>query len=489
MADRAAGAELAPRLADGAEAAAKRRMAMLLEAQRRDLLKNGPPDLDRRRVSLDKLLRAILRHEGALVEAVSADFGHRSPVESRFTEIFVTVSALRHALRHVGDWMKPRRRPVGLAFQPARGEILCQPKGVIGVMSPWNYPVQLALCPMASILAAGNRALLKPSEFTPRTAEVLTRMIAESFDETELAVVTGGVEVGRAFSGLPFDHLLFTGAPSVGHHIMRAAADHLVPVTLELGGKSPCLIDRDFDFRRAMPSLVYGKLLNAGQTCIAPDYALVAEARLDDFVAAFTAEVKRQFPRLADNPDYTAIINDRNYKRLRSYIDDARAQGAQVTEINPGGETIEVQGRKLAPHVARGVTPVMKLATEEIFGPILPVHPYRTIDDAVDYINERPRPLALYLFSDDKAVRQQVLTRTTSGGVTINDTMIHVAQEELPFGGIGPAGMGAYHGEIGFRTFSHEKAVLTQARHNAVGLVRPPYGRTIKRLLDLMIGR
>jgi coniferyl-aldehyde dehydrogenase len=352
--------------------------------------------------------------------------------------------------------------------------------------------VNLTFAPLAGVLAAGNRAMIKPSETTPATSELLGQMIASAFDESEIAVVTGGPEVGQAFSSLPFDHLVFTGATSIGRHVMRAAAENLVPVTLELGGKSPVVIGRSADMSVAAARIMNGKTLNAGQICLAPDYVLAPADRLPDFVAAAKTSVRQMFPSIRESPDYTAIVTDRHYARLMDYLDDARAKGAEIVEINPGAEDLRQQPhRRIAPTLILNPTDDMKVMQEEIFGPLLPVKGYRDVQEAVDYINAHDRPLGLYYFGSDAAERDRVLDGTTSGGVTVNDVVMHVAQEELPFGGIGPAGMGAYHGHDGFREFSHRKSIYHQIKWDLppLRMLRPPYGAGLAKYLGMQIKR
>jgi coniferyl-aldehyde dehydrogenase len=391
--------------------------------------------------------------------------------------------------------MKTERRrttPRILGFLGARAEIRHQPKGVVGVISPWNFPVNLTFAPLAGVLAAGNRAMIKPSETTPATSELLGQMFASAFDESEIAVVTGGPEVGQAFSSLPFDHLVFTGATSIGRHVMRAAAENLVPVTLELGGKSPVVIGRSADMSVAAARIMNGKTLNAGQICLAPDYVLAPADRLPDFVAAAKTSVRQMFPSIRESPDYTAIVTDRHYARLKDYLDDARVKGAEIVEINPGAEDLRQQPhRRIAPTLILNPTDDMKVMQEEIFGPLLPVKGYRDVQEAVDYINAHDRPLGLYYFGSDAAERDRVLDGTTSGGVTVNDVVMHVAQEELPFGGIGPAGMGAYHGHDGFREFSHRKSIYHQIKWDLppLRMLRPPYGAGLAKYLAMQIRR
>jgi coniferyl-aldehyde dehydrogenase len=330
--------------------------------------------------------------------------------------------------------------------------------------------------------------MLKPSEYTPATSALLAQLVGEAFPAEQVAVITGGPEVGAAFAALPFDHLLFTGGTATGRLIMRAASENLVPVTLELGGKSPALVDADYPLKRAVRSIAQGKLFNAGQTCIAPDYALVPAPETARFANLFAEEVKRLYPTLADNPDYTAVVNQRHYERLRALVDDARGKGATVIELNPAREDFRAQpSRKLPPTLLLDVTSEMAAMQEEIFGPVLPVKAYGTLDEAIGYINSRPRPLALYYFSADRTLQREVLARTTSGGVTINDTLLHYLQEDLPFGGVGPSGMGAYHGREGFLTFSHQKPVFRQVRFNAAGLTQPPYRRLVERIVAALM--
>ncbi len=361
-----------------------------------------------------------------------------------------------------------------------------QPLGVVGVISPWNYPFQLAVLPAVAALAAGNRVMIKPTELTPAFAELLRQIVGEFFPAEELAVVPGEVEVGRAFSRLPFDHLFFTGSTAVGRQVALAAAENLTPVTLELGGKSPAILDTGCDFDVAVPRIAYGKLLNAGQTCVAPDYALVPRPRVDEFVAAIGHSVAAMYPTLMGNPDYTSIVSDHHYQRLSRLVEDATAKGAVAHRIDPAGEAGGGAGRKFLPTVLVGVDDDMAVMREEIFGPVLPVVPYDTLDEAIAYVNRHPRPLAAYWFGASKEHRDRVLHSTISGGVTTNDVCWHVAQENLPFGGVGASGSGAYHGEQGFRTFSKEKPVLHQAALNGFALFRPPYGRTFHTLIALL---
>jgi coniferyl-aldehyde dehydrogenase len=459
----------------------------LLQRQRAAFLREGPPAAPARRDALRRIRQSLIDRQDEMAAAIARDFGHRSRHETLLADLFTTVQGIDDLIRHLGSWMKPERRGVALHFLPGRARVISQPLGVVGIIAPWNYPVNLAIAPLAAALAAGNRVMLKPSEYTPATSEFLADVLGEGFGPEQVAVIAGGAEVGEAFARLPFDHLFFTGSTSVGRLVMRAASENVVPVTLELGGKSPVLIDPDYPLERAVRSTAHGKLFNAGQTCIAPDYVLLPEVSATRFAALFTAQVQRYFPRLLDNPDYSSIVNRRHYDRLKAIVEDARAKGAEVTEINPAGEDFRSElTHKLPPTLLTKVTDDMAAMQDEIFGPVLPIRTYRTFDEALGYINDHPRPLALYYFGHDQARRRAVLTRTTSGGVTVNDIFLHYLQEDLPFGGVGPSGMGAYHGREGFQTFSHRKAVFEQAAFNTGGLLRPPYGKRMERIIRFL---
>jgi coniferyl-aldehyde dehydrogenase len=458
-----------------------------LEKQKAACIREGLPSAETRVGRLDKSIQLLCKHSDALCEAMNADFGHRSVDQSRFSDISGSIDALKFAKKNVRSWMRSEKRktqfPLGLFG--ARSAVHYQPKGVVGIISPWNFPVSLTFAPLAGVLAAGNRAMIKPSEFTPQTSALMVELFAKYFDEDEIAVVTGGADVGAEFSSLPFDHLVFTGATSIAHHVMHAAAENLVPLTLELGGKSPVIIGDSADLQMAATRIMSGKTLNAGQICLAPDYVFLPEGKEADFVAAATDAVSTMFPAgLRDNDDYTAVISQHHLDRLENYLDDARAKGAEVVAVNPVGEDFSKQThRKMAPHIVLNITDDMLLMQDEIFGPILPVKTYEKAQDCVATINERPRPLGLYYFGTDAAERDYVLDNTTSGGVTINDVFFHVAQEDLPFGGVGPSGMGAYHGREGFNEFSHKKAVYTQAAGDLFAVVRPPYGDKFRKLI------
>jgi coniferyl-aldehyde dehydrogenase len=447
----------------------------------------GAPSYEERIALLDKLERALRGRKGALAEAMARDFGGRSSHEVLITEVFLVISAIRHAKVHLRDWMEPEDRETSLVFLPARVQLVPQPVGVVGIIAPWNYPIQLALLPLVGVLAAGNRAILKPSELVPETSALLRDLLAEAFTEDQVAVVTGGPEVGDAFSRLPFDHLVFTGSTRVGKIVMRNASENLVPVMLELGGKSPTIIGADFDVRVAAERILGGKLFNAGQTCVAPDYVFVPTAARDKFVEDCKSVVAKMYPTLAKNPDYTSIVNERHRARLQGYLDDAKTRGGRVVEMNPAAESLDGT-RKLAPTLVLDPTEDMLVMQDEIFGPILPIKTYDKLDEPIAYVQARPRPLALYLFSHHRATTDRVLAETVSGGVTVNDTALHFLQDDLPVGGVGASGTGRYHGREGFDAFTNRKPVFRQSRLNMTWLIRPPYRRSVDRLLKLLIG-
>ncbi|MCA8898829.1 MAG: coniferyl aldehyde dehydrogenase, partial [Hyphomonas sp.] len=427
-----------------------------------------------------KSIDLLITYGDEMNEAMCHDFGHRSKDQSAFTDIASSIAALKFAKKHLAKWMRPEKRGVEfpLGLLGSKAEIQFQPKGVIGVISPWNFPVNLTFTPLAGVFAAGNRCMIKPSEFTEATSEVMKKAIAQYYDAEEVAVITGGPEVGAEFTKLAFDHILFTGATSIAHHVMRAAADNLVPLTLELGGKSPVVLGRSADMQKAANRIMAGKTLNAGQICLAPDYAFVPQEKTGEFVAAATKAVQTMYPSgLKDNEDYTSIVNQRHYDRIMGYIEEAKSKGAEVIEINPTGENFSQQPHhKIPPHIIVDPSDDLKVMQDEIFGPVLPIKSYGDTKQAVDYINAHARPLGLYYFGEDAAEKDLVLNNTTSGGVTVNDVIFHVAQEDLPFGGVGPSGMGSYHGREGFYEFSHKKAVYTQTGSEMLAMIRPPYG-------------
>ena len=454
------------------------------QAQRQAYAAHPMPPAEQRRQWLDSLRQLLSDERQALIDAISQDFGNRSADETLLGELMPSLHGIQHARRHLKGWMKASRRKVGLAFQPASAKVVYQPLGVVGVIVPWNYPLFLSVGPLVGALAAGNRVMLKLSESTPATGLLLKELLGRVFPEDQVCVVLGDAEIGMAFSKLPFDHLLFTGATSIGRHVMRAAAENLTPVTLELGGKSPAIVSQDVPLKDAAERIAFGKTLNAGQTCVAPDYVLVPEDRVGSFVEAYRQAVRSFYPTLVDNPDYTSIINDRQLARLNGYLSDATSKGALLIPLFDQG-----QGRRMGHSLLLNVNDEMTLMQDEIFGPLLPIVPYKGLDEAFAYINSRPRPLALYYFGYNRSEQQRVLDETHSGGVCLNDTLLHVPQEDLPFGGIGPSGMGHYHGHEGFLTFSKAKGVLTKQRFNAARLIYPPYGKSIQKLIQKLFVR
>ncbi|WP_312366082.1 coniferyl aldehyde dehydrogenase [Ensifer sp.] len=461
--------------------------AMLVEMARRfelqhTLTRGGPaPTLAQRRHALDRLRRMLVTHQAAFTKAISEDFGNRSVDETRVLEIGLLMAAARNARKNLHRWIKPRRRHVDIAFQPARAWVRYEPLGVIGIIAPWNYPLFLSLGPLIDVLAAGNRAMIKPSELAPRLSGLLAQTIAETFDETEVTVINGGPQIAEAFSGLPFDHLIFTGSTTVGRKVMQAAAANLTPVTLELGGKSPAILCEDFDITRAARSVAFGKFLNAGQTCIAPDYVLVPEHKVEAFAQAVIAHVGKSYPTFADNDDYTSIISQRPYARLVAAIDEARAAGATVLAL-PGDRG----ARKIAPTVVIGAPADGVLMREEIFGPVLPVIGYETIGEALAFINGRDRPLALYAFSKNDDMLERILDGAISGGATLNGTLLHAGQDGMAFGGVGSSGTGGYHGYDGFLRFSHARSVLKIGFVSVFEKLGPPWGTLARRLSTIL---
>lgn len=448
-----------------------------------------------RRERLLRLQKMLDENGPALTAAVQADFGMRSPRLTELLDMLLVRNLLRQSLRQLPRWMKRQRVATSLMFMPARAWIERQPLGVVGVISPWNYPVQLALAPAITALAAGNRVMLKPSELTPHTSAQLAALVGKFFAPEEFCVIEGDASVAMQFSGLQFDHLLFTGSTAVGRRVAQAAAAHLTPTTLELGGKSPCIVAQDCDLREAALKIAHGKLVNAGQTCIAPDYVLLPRGQESAFAEAYRAAVQKMYPRISGNPDYASILTKRHLARLKQMLRQAQGMGAQVQWMHEGGSVLQpgeatawgdAVERQMAPALVFGATGQMQLMQEEIFGPILPVISYERLDDVIGAINASPRPLALYWFGHNEAERDAVLGRTVSGGVCVNDTLLHVAHENLPFGGVGESGWGAYHGEQGFLRFTHQKSVFVQSRWSASGLLQPPYGPRFDRVMEMI---
>jgi coniferyl-aldehyde dehydrogenase len=458
------------------------RMRRLFDAQRTAFMAAPMPDYRARRGDLKRLKAALIANRERFVAAVSADFGGRAGPET-MAEILTVVHHINYCLRRLKRWMKPQRRGTSLLMATTKAMVYFQPLGVVGVVSPWNYPIALAAGPLVFALAAGNRVMIKMSETTPRTAELMRHVLSEAFEERQVAVVLGEVETAREFTRLPFDHLLFTGGSDIGRHVMREAAANLTPVTLELGGKSPTLISEDVPMDLAAERICFGKALNAGQTCVAPDYVLCPHSRIDEFVDAFGTVLGRMYPGLVRNSDYSAVVNERHFRRIKGYIEDARSKGAEVVELNPGGLSPEPGSRKLPLYLVRNATPQMRVMQEEVFGPVLPIVGYNHLQEAIDFINARPRPLALNLFDFNAERRRRVLVETHAGGVCINDAVSQFIAEDLPFGGVGESGMGHYHGYEGFLTFSHQKAVFQRPRLNTGKVLYAPHGGWLQRLL------
>ncbi len=448
----------------------------VLGRQRAAFLRDGAPTLAARKADLTKLKNAVRARLPDFAKTLDADFQGRSATETVILEGMALVQGINYLQRNLKRWMRPQKRHVEMHFRPASARVVYQPLGVVGIMSPWNFPVGLSLMPLATAIAAGNRAMIKPSELTPATSDLLVTMLAEIFPEEQVAVVTGGAEIGAAFSSLPFDHLVFTGSTPVGKAVMKAASANLVPVTLELGGKSPVVIEKGSSVERAAASVAFGKLANGGQICVAPDYALVHENDVESFLAAYDKAVRSLYPEGPASADFTSVINERHYGRLRGLIDEARAKGARIVEVGANPGAARTRPHTLAPTVVLGARSDMAILNEEIFGPVLPIVTYGEIDEAIDHINAGSRPLALYYFGGNGRDRRKVLERTTSGNVTINDTLLHYAQDDLPFGGVGASGMGAYHGIEGFKSLSHAKGIFEQSRWNMTGSLRPPFG-------------
>jgi len=457
-------------------------LSLALDAQRNAFVAEPMPTLAVRRDRVERIRAMTVRHADDLAAAISQDFGHRARQETDLADIITVRLAARHALRHLRAWMKPRRVPTDLHFLPGRNLLMRQPLGVVGIVAPWNYPYYLAFAPAVAALAAGNRVMIKPSEATPATSALMARMVAEHFAAEEMRVFEGGAEVGRAFASLPFDHLFFTGSVPVGRAVAQAAAPNLTPVTLELGGKSPALVDRSANLATTANRIAFGKLINAGQTCIAPDYVLAPREMLAPLADALAAAMRRLYPTLGANADYSSIASDRHFARLRALLADARDKGARLLPSHA-----ETPGdRKLAPHLLLDVNDGMTVMREEIFGPLLPLVPYDDVDEALRVIRGHERPLALYWFGRDAQMQRRILEETHAGGVTVNDCLWHLGQEHQPFGGVGASGMGAYHGEWGFRTFSKEKPVFMQSRLAGTRLFQPPYGARFDRLMRLL---
>lgn len=429
---------------------------------------------------LKSLKLALLEQQAELLNAISTDYGYRSRDEGLLSDIMPVINQINYTIKQLHKWMKPSHRHSGLVLMPAKVHVQYQPIGVIGIIVPWNFPIMLSLSPLISVISAGNNAMLKLSEYTPATNQVLKQLLHSVFSENQVSVIEGNAAIGAAFSELAFDHLIFTGSTSVGKKVMAAAAKNLTPVTLELGGKSPVIIANDIPIDIAVQRMIYGKTLNAGQICIAPDYVLCPHNQIDEFIESYKIQFTRLYGKVNNNPDYSNIINQSQFERLLNFINDAKEKGAQV--ISASNEEINESNRKLPTQLVINANNNMLVMQQEIFGPLLPIIPYQSLDEAINFVNERPRPLALYLMSFDKNIQQKILTSTHSGGVCINETIKHVAIDDAPFGGIGLSGIGHYHSKEGFLRFSHAKTVLTQGKINLSKLMLPPYGKGIHKL-------
>lgn len=461
----------------------------ILSSQKAAFLSEGPPPLAVRKRHLEKLKQAVISHRREIEAAISLDFGHRSAHETSVLEILPLLDGIRYLSQNLASFMRPSHRSLSTHMLFGNARVEYQPLGVVGIMAPWNYPLALTLMPLATALAAGNRAMIKPSEFTPAFNDLLKSMLSSVFSVEQVAVVTGDVNTGVAFSALPFDHLIFTGSTAVGRAVMRSASHNLVPVTLELGGKSPVIIEKGSVDSANVDSIVFGKLLNSGQTCIAPDYTFVHESDLETFLQLFDVAVRKYYPEGPHGQDFSSIISDVHHKRLNALVEDAAAKGAKIISLGVNFDPNKSPKRTMTPKIILNVNDQMKIAQEEIFGPLMPVFTYTSIDKVIHDINARPRPLALYFFGPAGAIRAKVLSRTTSGNVTINSTVTHYAQDDLPFGGVGASGMGAYHGIEGFRALSHAKGIFEQSRWSTLRLIRPPFSAFVEGIIKILLRR
>lgn len=470
----------------------KSEMEAVLRKQRAAHHQMRPEPMALRKDRIQRGMKLLRDHGGDLCKAMALDFGNRSPHQSMITDIAGTVNFGKYCLKNMDKWARAEKRHVQfpLGLLGAKAELRYEPKGVVGILSPWNFPVNLSFGPLMQVFAAGNRAMIKPSEFTEKTSLLTMELVSEYFTPDECAVFTGGPDVAAAFSELPFDHLVFTGSTATGRRVMEAAAKNLVPVTLELGGKSPVFMGESADFAKAGERVALGKMMNAGQICLAPDYLYVPESKQDEAIHGVWQGTANMYPTLLENEDYASVVSDRHFDRLQDLVADARDKGAEVIEVNPGNEDFSsTNARKMPLTILKNVTDDMKAMQEEIFGPVLPVKTYCSIDDAIDYVNEHDRPLGLYYFGQDAGEREKVLTRTISGGVTVNDVIFHVSMDDLPFGGVGPSGMGSYHGVEGFREFSHARSVYTQPKIDVakLGGFKPPYGPATEKAVKTML--
>lgn len=456
----------------------------IFNLQKKAYLENPYPSYTERKENLIRLEKILVDNQEAIAEAICKDYGNRARQETELIELFLSIDGIRYARKKLKKWMKPQRRSVSVWFAGASNRVLPQPKGIVGLIAPWNYPLFLVASPLASILASGNRCMVKMAANSKNLAELLSRLFSEAFPEETLAILPG-VKASE-FTPLRFDHIVFTGSPETGKTIMKTAAENLIPVTLELGGKSPTIIGEDFDLNTAVERVMQGKFLNAGQTCVAPDYLFVPEGKVEAFIDQAKKSIAKRYSGL-ESKDYTSIIDEKSFHRLSKTLDDAAHKGASVTPLMQG-ETKDADSKKICPHIVTEVGDEMILMKDEIFGPILPIKPYKEIDEVLHYMNERERPLALYLFSNDRSLQEKVIKNTLSGGVCINETVLHAGQHDMPFGGIGNSGMGHYHGNEGFQEFSKMRPIFRQFKYPALPMLYPPYGKTFDRIYRLMIG-
>ena len=478
----------APTLQHAAEAELNR----ILDTQRSAFKAEGPVALATRIDRIDRCIALLVDNQEAICQALNQDFGCRSKYATLMMDVMNSVGSLKYVKKHIKKWMKPEKRTplVPLNFMGAKACVQYQPKGVIGIMTPWNVPVNMIFSPLADVLGAGNRAMIKPSEFTPHTADLMQQLFAQYFEESEVCVVSGGPEVGAAFSSLQLDHIIFTGATGIGRLVMKAAADNMVPVTLELGGKSPVVVSEQVDINKAAESIITGKAMNGGQLCVSPDYCFVPQSKLEVFVRRCRDVIAEQFPTVQGNPDFTACINQRHFERVKAYIDEAREKGARIVPLCPAGEEFSSpEEHKIALHLIIDPDDDLACMQDEIFGAVLNIKTYHELDPVLDFINARERPLALYYFGNDKVEMQRVLDETISGGVSVNNVAMHVACDDLPFGGIGHSGTGNYRGFDGFRTFSHARSIYKEGWVNLakLGGTLPPYGQKIDKMLSSQI--
>ncbi|ELW78656.1 long-chain-fatty-acyl-CoA reductase [Acinetobacter sp. OIFC021] len=455
----------------------------LLEQQKIAYLRHPVPTAKERIDRLARLKRVLVKYQDQIAEAINLDYGNRAIMETKIGELLTCLEQIKYYSKNLTGWMKPSKRHISVLHQPAKGWVQYQPMGIIGIITPWNYPLLLSVGPLICALAAGNHAMIKISSASPNFGQVLENALSEAFPQELVAVVNGGGVISDAFSHLPFDKMIFTGSTSVGKTVMAAAAQNLVPVILELGGKSPALVHASVDMKDVAQRIAVGKLWNAGQTCVAPDHIFLPRGKTAEFIENFKLIVAGMYPHFRNNQDYTSIINDKQYNRIQGYLENARDQGARIVEVNPQNEILD-DVRKIAPTLVTGVTTAMDIMQNEIFGPVLPILEYDQIEEVIEFINSRPRPLAMYYFDYDQARADYISQHTHSGHFGINMVITHVAQDDLPFGGIGASGMGKYHGPEGFFGLSHERSVMSNPKLYSLKYILPPFNKPIHRFIS-----